>query len=380
MSFSSILKCSRNIIPTKVWVGNEPIKKIGSFAKSLRPTTYKSEDYEELHPRYPVGSPDGKGGKFMPKGSPEYNAAIAKSHERFSAQKYVVGRNSNEDRESYNDTSDIQKEREGYQIAKKVLFKPETLEEYKNEMASIEVVRKKEGETAGRYSTPNPKNSKERIYTEERKKVHDKILADIFKDAHKFEPPKGQKPEYVLLGGVGGAGKSSFGEGDSKVYDKNTHLVLDNDSIKAMLPNYEAGKAFLYHIEAGDILREAKKIALARKLNVVIDATMKAPVEDEIKSAQAAGYGVQVHFMHLSPKEAAGRAVSRWLNLDAQGKPTKDKNGNIVRGRLVPPHVILGMTTSVKNFDKAKKLVDHWSFRRNNVPKGAKPVVVLSKT
>ena len=33
--------------------------------------------FEKLHPRYPKGTPGGKGGKFMPKGSADYKAAVA---------------------------------------------------------------------------------------------------------------------------------------------------------------------------------------------------------------------------------------------------------------------------------------------------------------
>ena len=334
-------------------------------------------NFEELHPRYPKGGP--KAGKFMPKGSPEYNAAREASLNRFSAKKYSLGRSAGAHKEDFMDKSETQKKREGYQIAKKILT-PDTMKEFINICAELKQDIAEGKESYKSVSKPDPTNPKEVIYSPERLKVHDKILSDIFEKAANFKPKEGDKPEFIVLGGPGGAGKSSFGDGASKVYDENTHLKLDNDAIKGMLPDYNPQKAYLFHKEAGDILEKAMGEAKARGLNVVLDATMRSSVLPEIQKFKEGGYKTQAHFMHISPVESAGRALLRWLNLK-DGKPKSlDAEGKPVRGRLVPPDVILGMTKNLNNFDEAKNHVDNWSFRRNNVPRGAAPVKVISNT
>ena len=332
--------------------------------------------FEELHPRYPKGDP--KAGKFMPKGSPEYKAARKASLDRFSAKKYSLGRSAGSHKEDFMDKSDIQKKREGHQIAKKVLT-PETMKEFITICKELKQDIADGKESYKSVSKPDPANPKQVIYSPERLKVHDKIMSDLFEKAANFKPKAGEKPEFIILGGPGGAGKSSFGSGDSKVYDENTHLKLDNDAIKSMLPGYNPEKAYLFHREAGDILDKAMGEAKVRGLNVVLDATMRSSVMPELETFKSGGYKTQAHFMHISPVESAGRALLRWLNLK-DGKPKALKeDGSPVRGRLVPPDVILGMTKNLNNFDEVKNHVDNWSFRRNNVPKGAAPVKVISK-
>lgn len=42
--------------------------------------------FADLHPKYPAGSPNGKGGQFMPKGSADYINAVAKNTGKSPAQ------------------------------------------------------------------------------------------------------------------------------------------------------------------------------------------------------------------------------------------------------------------------------------------------------
>ena len=335
------------------------------------------ENFEELHPRYPKGGP--KGGKFMPKGSPEYEKARRESLERFSAAKYVVGRSvTDAERSDYHDKMNSTKLKEGYLLAQKILS-PETFEEFTKAIDSIEQDRRDGKETIKQFTTSiNPKTG-EGTYTPERNKIHAKIIKKLLKNASNCKPIGGKSPEYVMLGGSGGAGKSSFGKGSSKVYDVATHIKLDNDDIKAMLPGFTPEKAFLFHREAGDILEKAIGIAQKAGLNIVVDATMRLSVKDEIQRAKDKGYSIHAHFMHVPPKEAAGRAIYRWLNLKDK-KPQYDKNGKIIRGRLVPPAVILGMVENTKHFDEARRMADVWSFNRNNVPSGVAPIKVISNS
>lgn len=490
------------------------------------------EPMDELHPKYPAGTPGGKGGKYMPKGSPEYIEARKKSQERFSAPKYAVGRAVTDiSPDEYSKKSKIRRHREAMQIARKILS-PEHFKEFNEALSRIN-----QDIADGNYSykghllpESTPQN---RVYTQERKALHNSIIAKLLENSGGKTPKNGENPEFVILGGVGGctsgdheiltpkgwveiskyngedivvvdletsttffekptnyliascnafysfksknidllvsaehrmpffkdttlytltaseiysryvetnlgftgsfpyltavipgsmqevhselvstiekiptnsykycfttstgyfltrrsgcvsvtgnSGKSKFSEGNSKVFDESTHLKLDSDEIKAMLPGYTPEKAGLYHHEAADILAKVLEEAKAKKLNIALDATMSAsekPYIDEIKSR---GYNVSVHYMHVSPTEAAGRAVSRWLNHKSDGTPrAKDMEGNSVRGRLVDPSILLGMVNNLHNFDEARKLVKDWSFFRNNVPSGVEPVKVLS--
>ena len=325
--------------------------------------------FEELHPRYPKGSP--KAGKFMPKGSPEYNAARKASLERFHPAKYAVGRKSGANADDYAKKSEIKKLRQGYQIAKKLLT-PEEMDEFNKVSAECTQDRLDGKESYKQHTIPNPENPKERKYTPERLAVHNEILDKMFKNAANFKPEAGQKPDFIILGGTGGAGKTAFSKGDSKVFDESKYLKLDSDEIKEQIPGYNPQKAYLSHVESGDILDKALARAKAMGLNTVLDATMRNSAKDDFMPFKEAGYTMQAHYMHISPAESAGRALLRW-----KGKVGED--GKVKRGRLVPPEVILGMVNNLNNFKEAADHADKWSFNRNNVPKGAAPIRVISK-
>ena len=340
-------------------------------------------NFADLHPRYPSGHPNG--GKFMPKGSPEYNAAIAdakasvqnepeetpKKEKPFSAEEFSKTQTGSQ-QGNYEEKDKMVLLKEGDALAKKFLSK-EGYAEFTQKMNELnqDILDKKE--TFHQF-----KDDKEN-YSPERLAVHNEIMSKIFKNADKFKPKEGEKPEFILLGGPGGAGKSQFGEDHIKAYDPNTHLKLDNDEIKTMLPNYNPEKAFLFHKEAGDILDKVLARAKDMGLNTILDATMRTSEAATIKDFKAHGYSVATHFMHVSPQESAGRALYRWLNVDRKGNPHKvGEDGKPVRGRLVPPNVVLGMVSNWKNFDEAKGMADKWSLYRNDHPSGVKATKVAS--
>lgn len=199
-------------------------------------------------------------------------------------------------------------------------------------------------------------------YTSERKALHETITQKILgADRIKAAMPKaGEKPTFTILGGRGGSGKSWF---DGKVYDPESSIVLDADAIKKMLPEYEGWNAAQVHEESGDIFDEITDQAKALGLNLVHDATMKAPEKAVrlAKSFKDDGYRVEAHYMHLPRQEAAKRAVERFL-----GKTR----------RLVPPEIVLSNIKNEEAFDDVKKLADKWSFRDNNVSRGEEPRLI----
>lgn len=214
-------------------------------------------------------------------------------------------------------------------------------------------------------------------YKPERESLHENILYDgVMKNdeymepiipngfsLRKYLPKKGGQPVFIILGGRGGSGKSSF---NGTVYNPPACLVLDADSIKERLPEYQGWNAAEVHEESGDLLDDALKATRRMGINVVLDATMKTAKSalKNIEDFKKAGYRIEAHYMFLPRQEAAKRAVGRFLNPDG--------------GRFVPIDIILKNTTNEDAFEQVKPLVDKWSFRDNNVPRGSKPILISS--
>lgn len=198
----------------------------------------------------------------------------------------------------------------------------------------------------------------------EREVLHHKIISEMLSPERrkKATPPPGQQPTFIILGGRGGSGKSSF---KGTVYDPEKCIVLDADEIKGMIPEYEGWNAAAVHNESGEIFDKVVELARAFGCNVVLDKTMKT-AKSAIADVQAfkdAGYRTEAHYMHLPRQEAAKRAVGRFL-------------GGGEKGRYVPIDVVLANTTNEDAFDQVKGMVDAWSFRDNNVPKGHPPIMI----
>jgi predicted ABC-type ATPase len=200
------------------------------------------------------------------------------------------------------------------------------------------------------------------VYTPERQELHKRIF-DKFLSPEKInaaKPEIGEHPTLIMLGGRGGSGKSWF---EHQVYDPSKAIVLDADLIKKELPEFEGWNANQTHQESGDLLEKLLVAAREKKVNIVLDATMKTPASamKKVLAFKDAGYLIECHYMHLPRQEAAKRAVSRFM-----GK-TK---------RYVPISHILANKTNEETFDMVKKLADAWSFRDNNVPEGDPPILI----
>jgi predicted ABC-type ATPase len=179
----------------------------------------------------------------------------------------------------------------------------------------------------------------------------------------KYQPKKGERPIFIMLGGRGGSGKSRFA---GMVYNPPPCLVLDADSIKERLPEYAGWNAGILHEESSELLDSALDFARNARVNVVLDATMRT-AESAIKKIKAfkdAGYRIEAHYMFLPRQEAAKRAVERFLNPES--------------GRFVPINVVLSNTTNEDSFEQVKPYCDAWSFRDNNVPRGSDPILISS--
>lgn len=202
-------------------------------------------------------------------------------------------------------------------------------------------------------------------WSAEREVLHAKIIAEILSPERRkaARPKDGEKPKFIILGGRGGSGKSSF---KGEVYNPDEAIVLDADHIKEFLkPEFEGWNAFQVHEESSELFDQITDLAQKMGLNIVHDATMKTGHKAValVKRFNEAGYATEAHYMHLPRQEAAKRAVGRFI-------------GGGEHGRYVPIDVVLSNTSNEHSFDQVKGLVSKWSFRDNNVPKGEKPILI----
>lgn len=201
-------------------------------------------------------------------------------------------------------------------------------------------------------------------WSAERKVLHAKIISEILSPERRkaARPKNGEKPKFIILGGRGGSGKSSF---KGVVYNPDEAIVLDADHIKGLLPEFEGWNAHQVHEESSELFDEITDLAQSLGLNIVHDATMKTGHKAValVKRFNDAGYSTEAHYMHLPRQEAAKRAVGRFI-------------GGGEKGRYVPIDVVLSNTSNEQSFDQVKSLVNKWSFRDNNVAKGEQPILI----
>jgi hypothetical protein len=207
----------------------------------------------------------------------------------------------------------------------------------------------------GGHKLPNGK------WTPERTAIHQAIMRELL-PADKLAaatPKAGDKPQLYILGGRGGSGKSFFTSGKPGTIDTKNFVVLNNDEVKEKLPEWKGWNAALLHEESSEVGQAAERIAFGRKVNIVIDGTMKSydSLAARIKDAKAAGYEVHGKYMYTSPEKSAERALSRFVR-------GNEKNG---QGRYVPPAYSMGSTTNESSFDKVSSEFKTWEVYDNNV-------------
>ncbi len=209
-------------------------------------------------------------------------------------------------------------------------------------------------EAEGGYKLPNGHWAPDRI------PVHVKISQALMtrEQVAAASPRVGEQPTLYILGGRGGSGKGWFTGKDGTLADAAKKSVyINNDDVKEALPEYRGWNAGHLHEEASHIAEGMEKYARDNKLNVIVDATLKSKgsLEKRIAQYKAAGYKISGHYMYASPKEAATRALGRFVS-------GNKKNG---KGRFVPPEYSLGSTTNEDTFDSQRDKMDFWEVYDN---------------
>lgn len=245
-------------------------------------------------------------------------------------------------------------------------FKPEDVQEMKDKTAEAMILAPSDKKYADAHGN----------YTPERKALHAKILRSVLTPERMkaATPAPGTKPTFIVLGGRGGSGKSSFTSDEHtgkpatvNEFDSTKFLTLDADAVKEMLdPPYEGWNANQVHEESSYVFDQIMKAAQDKGLNIISDATLKSnKMGPTLKAMQDKGYDIEGHYMYLPRQKAAARACGRYL-----------KDGPQNRGRLVPPEVILGNTNNEDNFDQLKPFFKRWSAYDNDQPKGTPPQLI----
>lgn len=203
------------------------------------------------------------------------------------------------------------------------------------------------------------------LVTEPRFMLHEKIAQKYINEQalKNARPPQGTRPTFVLLGGRGGSGKSSFTNGTIKEFKAEQFIKLDSDEIKEMLkPPYAGWNAYSVHDESSVIFEHMTDMLRSQRVNFIQDITMKSlNVEKTLLSTKSEGYDIQGHYMYLPRQVSALRAQQRYL-------------GREHRGRLVPAKVILDdMRHNEEVFDALKKNFSAWSAWDNQ---GSAPVLL----
>lgn len=213
--------------------------------------------------------------------------------------------------------------------------------------------------TSGLVSEGGFKNE-DGTWTAERTALHDRILNDFFNPeaVSRATPEFGHDPEFIMLGGRPGAGKTSALESGVFIgLDAENYLTINADEFQTQLPGYRGELAGHYSPEGQYIAERAEMLARSNRLNVIYDATMKstAPAVQRARDLKREGYEVSSYFVHVAPAESARRAMEVRF-----AKPG---------GRYVPSKILLGAITNEKTFDTVRPIVDNWAlFDGNRYP------------
>lgn len=281
-----------------------------------------TEDYSPTQPREPKGAPESKGGQF------------AKSTGATSTVASDLLKKNHDDSETIEDVyRDIP-------------------QDVKDTMRQAQIENSALTPTAVMHKLPDG------TYTEERQELHNKILDEMFtaEAIAKAKPAPGERPSLILLGGRPAAGKTSTLAGE--VGDRN-HFYLSADEIQEKLPGYAPRLAQIFNQEGQDLALRAEHIARERGMNLLYDATLKtaSSAHERVAAYKAAGYDVEGHFVHTTPKTSAIRSSQRFAG----------------GGRFVPIEVSFNSRTNESTFDSLVPQFSRWSIYDNN---GRKPRLV----
>lgn len=222
-------------------------------------------------------------------------------------------------------------------------------------------------DTQSLYSHVNDRGV--RVYDPERLALHREIVDGIL-----ARYPDAGTGEALIMGGLAGAGKSSFLKRDGAQLgiemdasgNSKSHIVINPDDIKSdmiergMVPRYAGLKpgetAALTHEESSDITKLLTARALSTGRNVIFDITLAGKDPEKLRRKyidplNANGYHVTGAFVESKVEDSLSRATTRHQKPTASGVPT-------MNGRYVPLHLV----REAKSDDPNYLSVNHKNF------------------
>lgn len=226
----------------------------------------------------------------------------------------------------------------------------------------------KEATQTKRLHTSEGENG-ERVYTESRLKLHDKIIEDFKGNAVCTDQIQ---PIAVLTGGAPGSGKSTFLKKFAPYLQSDKIIHVDADEIRAELPEYQGWNAFQTHEETRDILSKLlDSYDKPCKHDLIYDGTMANAKKYRpiIAKLHQLGYKVFVVYMDVPMAVSKQRALARY-----QDNKTGSKFGRYVPMEVIDEFFETGKAgfEEIKNDVEGYILVD--SLTQQIVEKGGEDI------
>lgn len=207
-------------------------------------------------------------------------------------------------------------------------------------------------ESIGLKDTKQLYTNKNGVYNSNRKKLHQRITADLLKIS---QDQNTHPPSAYFFGGGSCSGKTTLKEKMKKELPqlKYRQLVhVDPDEIKKHLPEYEIYKqknpqeaAILVHKESCDIRDELVELLIRKKIHFIYESTMAKPQKYKYLFSRLREEGFNIH-LYIAD-------VPLSLAIDRAAKRAKQDN------RVVPEKVIINTHKLVpKTFQLVKELTD----------------------
>ena len=206
----------------------------------------------------------------------------------------------------------------------------------------------------------------------ERERLHEEIVEDMLPRDTIAEP--GERPVAVLLIGPPGAGKSSAGNPIIQSLGVK-FATVNNDEVKAALPEYKGWNAAMVHEESAQIVENmVMPKAINDRHNMILDG-VGASANKMVKIAESmSSKGYDVHLVHVTiPTE---KTVDRAWKRFAKSAFSNDSEP----GRYVPIDYIADAVDQkpTKTYEVVRDSghVVSWSSYSNDVKRGEKPVLI----
>ena len=162
-------------------------------------------------------------------------------------------------------------------------------------------------------------------YAPERLKVHEETFKKFFEDHEKrfgSLPPMGlEHPTVTFMAGMPGAGKSTAA---ADLDASPNSITIDPDTMKKYMPEYRSGLGSNATArESGDIADKLMAIAVQKRMNIVIDGTMKTSgtkaeptlgdgALGKMAAFKEAGYRVEARFVDVTVEESISSTTNRF--------------------------------------------------------------------